>query len=106
MERHAEIMIFCHMIMPKENNKILKYNPREKSLKVPFIIYANLECILRKMNACQFNPTKSNTEKKAEHEPSGYSQVKGCSFDKSKNECIYYRGQDYKNILQRFKRLK
>ena len=90
--------------MPKENNKILKYNPREKSLKVPFIIYADLECILRKMNACQVNPTKSYTKKKAEHEPSGYSQVKSCSFDKSKNECIYYRGQDYKNILQRFKR--
>ena len=32
--------------MPKENNEILKYNPGEKSLKVPFITYAYLECIL------------------------------------------------------------
>ena len=85
---------FCHMIMPKENNKILKYNPGEKSLKVPFIIYADLECILRKMSACQVNPTKSYTEKKAEHEPSGYSLVTYCSFDKSKNEIKYYRGED------------
>ena len=37
---------FCHVKIPKENNKILKYNPGEKSLKVPFVIYADLECIL------------------------------------------------------------
>ena len=34
--------------MPNENKKILKYNPGEKSLKVPFIIYADLECLLEK----------------------------------------------------------
>ena len=84
--------------MPKENNKILKYNPEEKSLKVPFIIYADLECILRKMSACQVNPIKSYTEKKAEHEASGYSRVT-CSFDKSKTECNYYRDQDYIEIF-------
>ena len=33
---------FCDTIMPDENNKILKYNPGEESLKVPFIIYADL----------------------------------------------------------------
>ena len=32
--------------MPKEHEKI--YLPREKSLKVPFIIYADLECLLKK----------------------------------------------------------
>ena len=46
----------------------------------------------KKINACQNNPTKSYTEKKAEHEPSGYSLVTYCSFDKSKNEIKYYRG--------------
>ena len=34
--------------MPDKNNKILKYNPGEKSLKVPFITYADLECLLEK----------------------------------------------------------
>ena len=28
--------------MPKEDNKILKYNHGEKSMKVPIIIYADL----------------------------------------------------------------
>ena len=46
------------------------------------------------MNACHVNPTKSYTEKRAEHEPSGYSPVKCCSFDKSKTECNYYGEED------------
>ena len=51
--------------MLDKNNKILKYTPGEKSLKAPFIIYADLECLLRKINTCQNNPEKSYTEKKA-----------------------------------------
>ena len=55
--------------MPNEDNKILKYIPGEKSLKVPFIIYADLECLLHKIKSCQNNPEKSYTEKKAVHKP-------------------------------------
>ena len=40
MKGYAKTMI---SVMPNEDNKILKYNPGEKSLKVPFIIYADLE---------------------------------------------------------------
>ena len=47
-ERICKDHDFCHVKMPNEDNKILKYNPGEKSLKVPFIIYADLECLLKK----------------------------------------------------------
>ena len=57
--------------MPNEDNKTLKYNHGEKSLKVLFIIYADLESLLEKMHSCQNNLTKSYTEKKAKHTPSG-----------------------------------
>ena len=50
--------------MPNEDNKKLKYNHGEKSLKAPFMIYADLECLLEKMHSCQNNPGKSYTEKK------------------------------------------
>ena len=51
--------------MPDENNKILKYNPGEKSLKVLFIISADVECLLEKMDTCKNNnPEESYTEKK------------------------------------------
>ena len=85
--------------MPNEDNKILKYNPGEKSLKVPFIIYADLKCLLEKIGACQNNPEKSYTEKKAKHTPSGYSRVTYCSFDKSKTEWNYYTGKDCMEIF-------
>ena len=51
--------------MPNEDEKILKYNPGEKSLKVPFMISADLECLIKKINTCQNNPEKSSTEKKS-----------------------------------------
>ena len=41
---------FCHVKMTKEDNKILKCNPGEKSLKVLFIIFADLECLLENMS--------------------------------------------------------
>ena len=53
--------------MPEEDNKILKYNQGEKSRKVSFIIYANLESLLEKMNTCHNNPEKSSTTKISKH---------------------------------------
>ena len=47
--------------MPDEDNKNLKYNSGDQSLKVPFIIYAGLECLLQKIKTCQNNPEKSYT---------------------------------------------
>ena len=76
--------------MPNEDNKILKYNHGEKSLKVPAIIYADLECLLEKMHSCQNNPEKSSTEKKAKHTPSGYSIFTSCSFNPTRNNLDYY----------------
>ena len=41
----------------------------EKLLKTPFVIYVYLECLLLKQQSCQNNPNKSDTERKAIHEP-------------------------------------
>ena len=49
--------------MPGEDNKILKYISGEKSLKVPFIIYSDLEWLLQKIKTCQNNSTRSYTER-------------------------------------------
>ena len=67
---------------------MLKHNPREKTLKDPFIVYTELECLLGKTDTCQNDPKKSFTEKKAEHTPSGYSWVTCCSFDKLKTNGV------------------
>ena len=72
--------------MPNEFEKKLKYNAGEKSLKVLFVIYTDLECLLEKLDSCQNDPKKSSTEKEVEHMLSGCSWITCCSFNKSKNE--------------------
>ena len=42
---------FCNVIMPFEDIKILKFNEYEKPDKVHFIIYADLECIIEKIES-------------------------------------------------------
>ena len=80
--------------MPNEDNKFLKYNHGEKLLQVPFIMYADLECFVEKIDTCQNNNDNSYTEKKAKNTPSGHSLVTCCSFDESKNKVSDHRGKD------------
>ena len=79
--------------MLEEYNKILKYNHGEKSMKVPFIIYANLESLLEKMSSHHNNSEKSSTTKINKHIPSGYSLFTQCSFDATKSKLDCYRGK-------------
>ena len=58
--------------MPNEDNKTLKYNCGEKSLKAPFFIPFDVEVLLPKVTS-QNNPEKSCTERKATHVLSGYA---------------------------------
>ena len=53
-------------------------------MKHPFIIYADLECLLQKMSICHNNPERSSTTKKYEHTPFRYSKFTHCSFDATK----------------------
>ena len=55
-ERLCDNNDYCHVEIPTKDNKTLKYNHREKSLKAPFTIYAHLECLLIKEQSCQNNP--------------------------------------------------
>ena len=55
-------------------------------MKVPFIIYADLESLLEKMSTCHNNPKKLSTTKINEHTPSGYLLFRHCSFDATKNK--------------------
>ena len=97
LEAHKKICEnhdYCHVEMPTKNNNIIKYNHGEKSMNLPFVIYADLECLLEKMSTCINNPNESSTTKINKHTPSSYSIFTHCSFDKSKNKLNYYRGKD------------
>ena len=80
--------------MPTKDNNTIKYNQGENSIKLPFVIYADLECLLEKMSTCINNPNESSTTEINKHTPSGYSIFTSCSFDESRNKLNYYRGDD------------
>ena len=97
LEAHKKICEnrdYCHVEMPTKDNNTIKYNQGEKSIKLPFAVYADLEYLLEKMSTCYNNPEKSSTTKINKHRPSGYSIFTHCSFDKSKNKLNHYRGED------------
>ena len=85
--------------MPKEDNKILKHKHVEKSMKVPFIIYVDMESLLEKMSTCHDNAKKSSTTKINKHTSSDYSLFIYCSFDATKDKLDWYGGKD---CMERF----
>ena len=84
LEKHYNVCKnhdYCYVEMPKEDNKLLKYNYGEKFMKVPFIIFAKLESLLEKINTCHNNPKKSSTTKINKHTASGYALFINGSLD-------------------------
>ena len=59
---------------------------------MPFIIYADLECLTRKIDGCKNNLENSYTTKLNEHIPSGFSMSIISSFKNIEN---LYRGKVY-----------
>ena len=49
--------------MPPEDSWLLEFNQEQKSDKVPFIIYSDLECLIEKIHGCKNNPENSTTIK-------------------------------------------
>ena len=86
LENHKKVCEdkdYCHIEMPKKGES-LKYNPVDKSMRGPFAVFADIESLLRKMDTCENDPSKSSTTQKNKHEMCGYSLFTHCSFDKKK----------------------
>ena len=84
----------CNVIMSSEDTKILEFNQCQKSDKAPFIVYADLECIIEKIDGCKINPKNLFTTKVNQHIPSGFSRSTISSFRSIENKHDAYRGKD------------
>ena len=80
--------------MPSENTKMLEFNQYQKSDKAPFIIYADLECIIEKIDGCKNNPKNSSTTKVSEYIPLVFSMSPISSFRSIQNKHDVYRGKN------------
>ena len=61
---------------------------------MPYVNYADLECLLFKKQSCRNNSDKSYTDRDAIHVPCGYSLDSVSSFDVKENKPSFYRGKD------------
>ena len=68
-----------------EDTEILEFNQHQKSDKAPYIIYANLECLIEQTDGCKSNPENSSTTKLGEHILSGFSISTISSFKSIEN---------------------
>ena len=71
--------------MPTQDKKYISSTPGKNTLKNPFIIYADFECLLHPLITCDNTEENSFTIKKNIHRPSGFSMLTSYPFDKSLN---------------------
>ena len=97
LERHWE---YCRnqetvTINMPEKGTMLKFKNNERSEKVPFIIYADMEALIKPIQNCHPNPESSYTKKNQKHKPISFSYYIKC-FDDSVNEprLRSYTGED------------
>ena len=63
---------FCNGNMPPDDTKALEFNQYQKSDKVPFIVHADLEYIIEKIDGWKYNPKNSCTTKLSKDIPTGF----------------------------------
>lgn len=75
---------YCHVKIPEAHNKKLNYNQDQKSIKIPFIVYADTESLPEKIHTCDNDPEKLFTSKIKKYIACGYSLFAHCSYDNKK----------------------
>ena len=58
--------------MPSEKDEILEFNQYMKSVKILYIIYADTEYLIRKIDGCENNPENPSTTKIGQQIPYRY----------------------------------
>ena len=64
--------------MPEEGKNTLSFQNHHKQMKMPYVIYADFEALVRKIPGCERGPEsmqRSYTEKTERHEACGYSYM-------------------------------
>ena len=84
--------------MPEKGSKIIFKN-HWRSEKVPFIIYADMESILKPIEKCDSDPEKKYTQKYQKHEPISFSYYIKCSY---KNNTLEPRSYTEVDAMKKF----
>ena len=80
--------------MPCEKNNISGFNKYKKLDKMPYITYADIEFLIKKIDGCANNPENSSTTKIAEHIPCEYLTSTIWAFGHIENKHTLHYGKD------------
>ncbi|XP_046399469.1 uncharacterized protein LOC124165964 [Ischnura elegans] len=85
------------VIMPDEENKILKFTNLNRFFRIPYVIYADFECLLKDVSTCNPSPKESFTNVIQTHEPFSFCYMlvtpDGCQ------KPILYRGPNAARVF-------
>ena len=91
---------FRGIVMSSENDQILEFNQYVKSDKMSYVIYADIESLIRKIDGCANNLEDSSTTKIGEHMPRGYSFSTIWAFDNIEKKAYFIlRKRLYEKVL-------
>ena len=94
---------FCNVVISSKDSKVLEFNQYRKSDKAPFIIYADLDCLIAKTDGCDNNPKNSFTGNVGEHIPSGFSRSTISTFKSIENNFgVYTEYTEVKTACKKF----
>ena len=90
----------CVKVVMPEKGTCLRFKNFLHSEKFPFVVYADMESLIKNMDNCDPNPNKSYTKKYQKHEPISFTYYIKC-FDDSVSEPILrtYTGKDAMDVF-------
>ena len=80
---------FCLIIMPCEEDNILKFNQYMNSGKMPYIIYADIESLSKEIDGCAYNSKNSSTTKICEYIPCECSKLTIWEFNNIEKKAYF-----------------
>ena len=92
------------IILPAQRNDILEFDQYMKSDKMPYIVYADIESLIKQIDNCKNDPEKYSIAKIGKRIPCKYSMSSIWAFDHIENKHSLYHRKDYEKVLQIFKR--
>lgn len=85
------------MILPNVSARTLKFENCQRKLKVPFVVYADFECMLINLPSDEYpNKTSRKNIFYGKHVPYSVGYYVKCSYDSTKSYYESYRGLDCK----------
>ena len=77
-----------------EKGSFISFIHHNRSIKVPFVVYADFEAFTEEISTCEPNQKFSFTQKYQKHRPSGFCFKIVCSDEKYNQKPVHYRAKN------------